>query len=176
MTSDGPGDAPGLMTISQFNGLAEPEVQRALADCCASRGWLDALLAGRPYETIADLLAMSDTVLESLAAPELERAVGAHPRIGRPPAAGGVAAEWSRREQSGVAGATDRESEQLASQSHDYELRFGRVFLVSASGLGTGEVLAQLRRRLGNTAQDELAEVRRELGKIVRLRLERILR
>ena len=38
----------------------------------------------------------------------------------------------------------------LAEGNREYEQRFGRVFLIRAAGRSSSEVLAELRRRLGN--------------------------
>ncbi|MPY81459.1 MAG: OHCU decarboxylase, partial [Actinophytocola sp.] len=51
---------------------------------------------------------------------------------------------------------------------------FGRVFLVCATGLSADDILAQARRRLTHDAETEHAEVIRELGRIVRLRLAKL--
>jgi 2-oxo-4-hydroxy-4-carboxy-5-ureidoimidazoline decarboxylase len=57
-----------------------------------------------------------------------------------------------------------------------YEERFGHVYLVCATGKGGGELLTMLRDRLGNEPADERRVVRSELGKINRIRLDRLLR
>jgi 2-oxo-4-hydroxy-4-carboxy-5-ureidoimidazoline decarboxylase len=55
-----------------------------------------------------------------------------------------------------------------------YEERFGHVFLICASGRGSGEMLAELRERLGNDPATERAVVHGELVKITELRLRKL--
>nr|MBA3991602.1 2-oxo-4-hydroxy-4-carboxy-5-ureidoimidazoline decarboxylase [Propionibacteriales bacterium] len=56
----------------------------------------------------------------------------------------------------------------------EYERRFGHVYLVSAAGRTGEELLAVLRGRLDNDRETERQVVRRELARITRLRLERV--
>ena len=52
-----------------------------------------------------------------------------------------------------------------------YEERFGRVFLIRAAGRSAEEMLAEVRRRLGNDDAAEAAEARDQLRQIALLRL-----
>ncbi len=63
----------------------------------------------------------------------------------------------------------------LAEGNEAYERRFGHVYLVCATGRSAGELLALLRERLGHDPGTEWGIVRRELGKINRIRLRRLL-
>jgi 2-oxo-4-hydroxy-4-carboxy-5-ureidoimidazoline decarboxylase len=56
-----------------------------------------------------------------------------------------------------------------------YEERFEQVFLIRAAGRSPAEMLAELRRRLGNDPGTEQREVAEQLRQITRLRLERSL-
>ena len=80
-------------------------------------------------------------------------------------------AEASRREQSSVGGADDATRTALAEGNREYEERFDRVFLVRASGRPPEEMLAELRRRLGNDEETERAEVTGQLAEITALRV-----
>jgi len=55
-----------------------------------------------------------------------------------------------------------------------YEERFGHIFIVFATGKTAEEMLALLRLRLANDAEDELRIAAAEQAKITRVRLERI--
>ena len=57
----------------------------------------------------------------------------------------------------------------------EYESRFNRVFLIRATGRSATEILAELRRRLNNTAEAERAEVVTQLREIALTRLETVL-
>ncbi len=63
----------------------------------------------------------------------------------------------------------------LAVENRQYEDRFGHVFLIRASGRSAEEILAELRRRIANDPVTEVrTEIKRELGEIAMLRLERL--
>ena len=64
----------------------------------------------------------------------------------------------------------------LADGNRVYEERFGHVYLVCATGRSAEELLGLLRARLGNNPKTERMVVRDELGKINRLRLERLVK
>ncbi|WP_433085545.1 2-oxo-4-hydroxy-4-carboxy-5-ureidoimidazoline decarboxylase [Dactylosporangium sp. CA-052675] len=156
--------------LDRFNGLAPEAAEEALLACCASRGWAARVVARRPYQTPADLVVAGVTAFDELGWADLQRALAAHPRIGRRPSGDGTEAAWSRLEQSGVEGADD----ELAEVNEAYERRFGHLFLIFASGKSTDEVLAAARGRLRNDDDTERVVVRGELRKIVELRLERL--
>jgi 2-oxo-4-hydroxy-4-carboxy-5-ureidoimidazoline decarboxylase len=63
----------------------------------------------------------------------------------------------------------------LAAENRQYEKRFGHVFLIAASGRSGDEILRELRRRMSNDPASELAEARRELRRIVQIRLGKLL-
>ena len=105
-------------------------------------------------------------------------AFAAHPRIGDRQAgkAGGAGTvrdeNWSAGEQSGV---TDDSRARLEQLNRDYEARFGRTFIVCATGRGGAEMVALLERRMRNNPDAELREAGEEQRKITRLRLEKLL-
>jgi 2-oxo-4-hydroxy-4-carboxy-5-ureidoimidazoline decarboxylase len=145
-----------------------------LRACCASRRWQEAMLAGAPYAGLDEACGTSDRAIAGLDWAEVEDALAAHPRIGERAAGGGREARWSRGEQSASATADRRVTAELAEGNRAYERRFGHVFLVCASGLPAGQVLAALRRRLRNDPATEREVVREQLRKIVRLRLAKL--
>ncbi|WP_432988211.1 2-oxo-4-hydroxy-4-carboxy-5-ureidoimidazoline decarboxylase [Dactylosporangium sp. CA-233914] len=156
--------------LDRFNGLAPEAAEEALLACCASPGWAARVVAARPYQTPADLVVAGVTAFDELGWAELWQVLQAHPRIGQRPAGESTEAAWSRREQSGVEGAT----EELAQVNEAYERRFGHLFLIFASGKSADEVLAAARGRMRNDDDTEQTVVRGELRKIVELRLERL--
>ena len=62
---------------------------------------------------------------------------------------------------------------ELARRNAEYEARFGRVFLVCATGKSAAEMLAILKRRIGNDAETELREAAEQQRQITQLRLRR---
>lgn len=68
--------------LARFNALPPGEAERELLACCAAPSWAAAVAAGRPYATIASVLAASDDAFVRMSAADLSAAVAAHPRIG----------------------------------------------------------------------------------------------
>ena len=162
------------MGLDRFNAEPAAELRPVLLACCDVPRGADAGLAGRPYADRDAAVRAADAAARSLTPDEVGRALAAHPRIGERAAGTHAEAAWSRQEQSGVATTTDVQ-QALADGNRAYEERFGRVFLVCATGLGAQEVLANLRERLDHDDPTEDAVVADELRKIALLRLERVL-
>lgn len=149
-----------------------------LVSCCAAESWAERVLAGRPYAERAGLWAVSDAATAELDDVGLGQALAGHPRIGErvvAHASGDRAGAWSRQEQAGVATAEADVLTSLAAANADYELRFGHVYLVCASGRGAAELLAVCRARLDKDPETERGVVLHELAKINRLRLDKLL-
>ncbi len=62
----------------------------------------------------------------------------------------------------------------IAAGNRAYEERFGHVFLIRAAGRTAEEMLAELRRRLGNPEEQERAEVTEQLAQITALRVREL--
>ena len=153
----------------RFDELADDDARATLLACLAAPGWAEQVLAGRPYRTRERLLAAADAAARALSPADLEAALAGHPRIGERAAAGHNAAA-SAREQSGVEAG---DHERLLAGNRAYEDRFGHVFLIRAAGRSGPEILAELERRLGNSAEAERAEALDNLRQIALLRLEK---
>ena len=70
--------------------------------------------------------------------------------------------------------AQDAESlRELEHGNREYETRFGRVFLLCATGKSAAEMLEILKRRLGNDAEAELREAVEQQRQITQLRLRK---
>lgn len=160
--------------LAEFNALAPAEAERALLACCAAPGWAAEITAGRPYPDRSALLIAADAATAGLSWTDVETALAAHPRIGQRPAGAGREAAWSRREQAGVADADADTLAALVAANRAYEERFGHLYLVFASGRSDVELLAAALDRLGNDEETERRVVHAELGKIAKLRLERL--
>ncbi|GAA1575465.1 MULTISPECIES: 2-oxo-4-hydroxy-4-carboxy-5-ureidoimidazoline decarboxylase [Kribbella] len=161
------------MNLEEFNSAPADRVRPALAACCDVPRWVDAILAKRPYGEVAALTAVADQVLRELDDDEVDRALQAHPRIGDRPQGASTEAAWSRSEQSGV-GDDAGVRQELAEGNRQYEDRFGRVFLICATGLSAAQMLSSLRTRLTHDDATEAAVVHEELRKIALLRLSKV--
>ncbi|WP_369250107.1 2-oxo-4-hydroxy-4-carboxy-5-ureidoimidazoline decarboxylase [Streptomyces sp. R41] len=153
--------------LARFNALEEPAAVAALHEACASTAWGSALLARRPFASLADLLAASDSAMAELTTADLEEAMAGHPPIGRPKAGDPT----SSREQRGMAGASEELKEEMLELNLAYQEKFGHVFLICATGRTGEQMRDAVKERIGNSPEQEREIVRAELGKINRIRL-----
>ncbi len=161
--------------LDAFNGASVEQAAEQLGACNASRRWIGQVLRQRPYPDIESLLAAAEHTARSLEWDEVCQALDAHPRIGQRVTGRSTEAAWSRREQSAVGTADAGTQNALRAGNEEYERRFGHVFLIRAAGRSAEDMLAELRRRLGNDEARERTEVTEQLAQITRLRLERLL-
>jgi len=163
--------SPPGSTLAAFNAASPQAAERDVLACCASGSFAKLIVEGRPYRDAADVSAAVDAAFGVLSWDDIVESMNAHPRIGERAPNGG----WSAAEQSGAASASDQVRQALAEGNVAYEERFGHVFLICATGLSGQEMLSQLRARLGHDEEAERAVVRRELLKITRLRMTKLL-
>lgn len=174
------------VALARFNRMPSAAAAERLRRCCANAEWAACMAAGRPYDSLAQLLDAADRHWRALPAEAWLQAFGAHPEIGdmktaenSAAAAGDSAGDGdavgdSRQEQSGVANASAQTRAALARLNRDYRQRFGFIFIICASGLSADAMLAQLRARLKNSRAQELANAAEEQRKITRLRLRKL--
>lgn len=74
-----------------------------------------------------------------------------------------------------MGGANDDVRQMLATVNREYEMRFGFVYIVNATGRSAIEMLALARTRLSNDAETELQIAAGEQLQITRHRLEKLL-
>jgi 2-oxo-4-hydroxy-4-carboxy-5-ureidoimidazoline decarboxylase len=151
-----------------------PTLVADLQACCGARSWVEAVLAGRPYNDVDELYEVSDAATFGLDNEGLAQALAVHPRIGARVAADPHAA-WSRQEQAGMSGADTSVREQMAEANRRYEAKFGQVYLVCASGLSAPQLLDLCCDRLNNDVETERVVVLGELAKIARIRLTKLM-
>lgn len=161
---------PAAAGLARVNAADPGDVLRLLGEVCASRGWIDAVAARRPYRDADELYAASDLAMAGLTNADLDEAMAGHAVIGKPRAGDAT----SQREQSGVRDADDTLLAELADANQEYFGRFGHVFLICATGRTAAEMLAALRERLANDAATERDIAREELRKINRIRLAKL--
>jgi allantoicase len=171
-----PGDR--LKGIERFNQLSVAHVRKALFDCCGSKKWVELMIAQRPFSSAADLLESSHKTWAALGPREWHAAFRHHPAIGGTRAAAKqseTAQRWSPGEQSAAQKAPPETLALLAAANRAYRAKFGRVFLICASGKSSEEILKNLQERLSNDSEVELRNAAEEQRKITRLRLEKFL-
>jgi 2-oxo-4-hydroxy-4-carboxy-5-ureidoimidazoline decarboxylase len=162
--------------LARWNKLPPGEAADEILSCCGSLAWADGLSARRPFETEPSLLEASDEVWTRLARHDWIEAFSKHPRIGErraPEVATAQSALWSTEEQQSVAQAQETVRLALAQANREYEQRFGRVFIICATGRSAAEMLEIVRRRLRNDDATELRESAEEQRRITNLRLRK---
>lgn len=162
--------------LTRWNRLPAEEAEKEILPCCGSFAWARQLAAGRPFADTDSLIMHSDYIWAGLSVADWDEAFSRHPRIGErnaPNTASAQSAEWSAQEQHGVADSAASVQSALAEANRQYEARFGRVFIVCATGKSAQEMLDILRRRLENDDATELRQAAEEQRKITNLRLQK---
>jgi 2-oxo-4-hydroxy-4-carboxy-5-ureidoimidazoline decarboxylase len=165
------------MRVADFNRLDDDAAGAVRVSCCGASRWVLGMLAGRPYAGMAELLARADRVWRDTGPDDWEEAFSHHPRIGETGTEAPVdeaARRWSAAEQEGLAGAEAGVRQALGEANREYQERFGRIYIVCASGRGAEELLQELRRRMSNSPAQEQAIAAAEQGCITRQRLRRL--
>lgn len=165
-------------SVDKLNELSFAEARAELLKCCGSRRWASEMAAGRPFDTLDELMAEAGRVWQSLSEADWLEAFRAHPKIGEKKAATTQSAEarkWSAQEQSGVAAASTPTLNELAERNREYEDRFGFIFILCASGKSAEEMLVIINDRIRNDRETEIRTAAGEQSKITRLRLEKLL-
>jgi len=162
--------------LVRWNALATADAAKEILPCCGSQRWAHALARLRPLTDAEALLAQSDEIWWQLDPADWNEAFSSHPRIGEkkaPASATAKSADWSAQEQSGVAQSSESIQDQLRQGNEEYERRFGRIYIVCASGKLAEEMLAILYRRLENDEASELREAAEQQRQITQLRLRK---
>ncbi|SNT22224.1 2-oxo-4-hydroxy-4-carboxy-5-ureidoimidazoline decarboxylase [Granulicella rosea] len=163
--------------LDRWNELPAQAAAEAVLPCNGSTAWADGLAAKRPVADEASLLALSDAIWSSLTADDWQQAFDSHPRIGerKAKAATDSSLKWSSQEQSKAMAADSKKDSAaaLAEGNAAYEAKFGRIFLICATGKSAAEILASLHQRLNSTPEAELLEAAEQQRQITQLRLRR---
>jgi 2-oxo-4-hydroxy-4-carboxy-5-ureidoimidazoline decarboxylase len=134
------------------------------------------MAARRPIFDEATLFAACDEIWKTLPESDWLEAFRSHPRIGGSRAAASApeqSAAWSGEEQRKVGAAGEDVKSLLAEGNRSYEQRFGRIFIVCATGKSAAEILELLRQRLQNDDATELLEAAEQQRQIAHLRLKK---
>jgi 2-oxo-4-hydroxy-4-carboxy-5-ureidoimidazoline decarboxylase len=160
--------------LTRWNSLDLATAARQALPCCGSQAWATALAAARPIEDEESLIAKSSSIWLSLPEDAWREAFDSHPRIGQNHAQAHATEQslrWSTQEQR--AALTKDEAAKLALEDANrrYEKRFGRIFIVCASGKTSAEILTILEARMQNDDATELREAAEQQRQITQLRL-----
>lgn len=161
--------------LAEWNELSLDDAADVILPCNGSSVWATLVAYNRPIESPSALLAVSGAVWRSLPEEDWQEAFDSHPRLGErhAKAATEKSLNWSAGEQIAAAGPGDAAREALARGNAAYEAKFGRIFLLCATGRSTEEMLAILQMRLQNDAATELLEAAEQQRLITELRLRK---
>ena len=160
--------------LAAWNALDPAAAAAAILPCNGSHAWATQLAALRPFATSFDLTCTADIVWRSLDQAAQQQAFDSHPRIGEQHAKAATEASLalSAAEQSAAQLTTETEAA-LAAANRAYESKFGRIFIVCATGKSADEMLLILQHRLSNDPATELREAAEQQRQITQLRLRK---
>ncbi len=162
--------------LAEWNSLDAEAAAREALPCCGSRAWAAGLASKRPIADETSLLEASNTVWGSLPEDAWQEAFDSHPRIGQKHAQAHATDEslhWSAQEQRTALAEDDAAKLALEAANRRYEQRFGRIFIVCATGKTAPEILNILEGRMKNDALTELREAAEQQRQITQLRLRK---
>lgn len=162
--------------LPRWNKLAEEQAAREILPCCSSGAWATRMASKRPIQDEVSLLAVSDEVWRALSKADWLEAFRSHPRIGESGSEKSNSAQssaWSDQEQQKAASSDEAVRMALKWGNREYEQKFGRIFIVCATGKSASEILEILRRRLHNDDATELRQAAEEQRQIMQIRLKK---
>lgn len=165
---------PVNQKLENWNRLEQDDAMQAILPCNGSKAWAVGMVNASPFDTPEEVYATSDKVWAALTPQDWQEAFDSHPRIGehKAKAATEQSLQWSSGEQS-AASDIDKVKEELAAANKEYEQKFGRIFIVCATGKGAAEMLDILRKRLANDPVTELREAAEQQRQITQIRLRK---
>jgi 2-oxo-4-hydroxy-4-carboxy-5-ureidoimidazoline decarboxylase len=162
--------------LARWNSLDPEAAAREALPCCGSLAWAVALAKRRPIADESFLIETSESIWQHLPEEAWQEAFNSHPRIGQSHAQTHATKEslrWSAHEQRAAVSEDEAMKLALEEANRRYEQKFGRIFIVCATGKTSAEILAILEARMKNDAATELREAAEQQRKITQLRLHR---
>ena len=164
----------GNTILAEWNELGLDDAVEVILPCNGSAVWATLVAYNRPFDSPASLFAMSDKIWRSLPPEDWQEAFDSHPRLGESSAKAATekSLSWSAHEQS-AANPDDAMRGTLVQGNREYEEKFGRIFLLCATGRSPAEILAILQKRMQNDSATELREAAEQQRLITLLRLRK---
>jgi 2-oxo-4-hydroxy-4-carboxy-5-ureidoimidazoline decarboxylase len=162
--------------LARWHALPQNEAAAEILSCCGSRAWAAQVAAMRPFVNEQSLFSAADLCWQHLPEADWLEAFRSHPRIGEQHAQNkttAASAAWSSSEQSQMKEADAAILLRMREGHREYEERFGRIFIVCASGKQPAEMLRILEHRLNNDPLQELMESAAQQQQIMQLRLRK---
>lgn len=164
------------LSVDKLNGLPDLDFSERLHACCGCNRWVDLMLHARPFKDAIDLETRAEKFWREMGEPEFLEAFSHHPRIGASVSPSAQGDHWAAQEQGGVHQAGRKTRSRLDEFNQKYFEKFGFIYLVCATGKSADEMLSILTSRIRNSREQELQIAAQEQGKIMKLRLEKLLK
>lgn len=166
------------MTIKEFNLLAQEEAIEALTKCCGSSNWVKNVIDQRPFKSKEAMLEVGQNVWDQATQEDALEAFNHHPKIGDLKSLTkkfATTKDWAGNEQAGVKAADQEVLQELAKGNMAYEMKYGYIFIVCATGKSAKEMLDLLMERLDNGTEEELKIAMAEQHKITIIRINKLI-
>lgn len=162
------------MTLDQLNSLNQADFTTTLGSIFEHSPWIaESAWLQRPFvDANALLAAMCGVLVVSGVAAQL-KLIRAHPELAGRAAIAGELTDASTREQSGAGLnlCTPEEFAELTRLNAAYNERFGFPFILAVRGHTRASIIANMRERLGNEPEQEVATALTQIERIASLRL-----
>jgi 2-oxo-4-hydroxy-4-carboxy-5-ureidoimidazoline decarboxylase len=166
----------GNRVLARWNVLPADEAAKEILSCCGSTAWTRAMAAAGPFSDGQQVAAKAREIWRGLPEGDWMEAFRSHPRIGERHAertTTEASARWSTGEQKSVSITSDEVKRAIVEGNRRYDDRFGRIFIICATGKQPEEILAALERRLANDDATEMKESATQQEEIMQLRLDK---
>ncbi|MDP5225981.1 MULTISPECIES: 2-oxo-4-hydroxy-4-carboxy-5-ureidoimidazoline decarboxylase [Arthrobacter] len=166
----------GSLGVQRLNELSHDEFIKVLPELChlPVEDWAVDVERQRPFADFDDLITKAQSAVTALSDDNVVASHVGLRRLGtRHDGFSGRRLRWAKQESARMD--RDEEALQELNEAQDaYEAKFGHVVLIYATGLTNDDMLAALRRRVTHSPEAENDEIRVELGKLVALRLTKL--
>jgi OHCU decarboxylase len=139
--------------VIQLNSLTDEELIGKFFNCCGCNSWVKLMLKLKPFHSVENILDEGNNCWWKLNEEDWKTAFLAHPKIGEKKLDEN---SWEKDEQSGINNSAFNVLEKLKRLNLEYEIKFGFIFLICASGKTAEEMLAALEERIQNDAITEV--------------------
>lgn len=165
------------ISIDNLNTLSDEEFVAMLGEVAEHSPWVVQRTAEkRPFTSVRGLHTAMMEVLGRASSREQMELICAHPDLAGKAARDGAMTDASVSEQAGAG--LDRLSEAEFDRFHElnnaYRSKFGFPFIIAVKGHDKTSILEQFEERLKNDEDEERSEALRQIGDIIRYRLEDI--
>lgn len=165
-------------SLSELNVLPAEGASVAFSNCCTSHGWIDGMVAARPFFSLEQCHEVALSVWTGLGVQDFLQAFEGHPKIGDVTSLREKYARTKKLaagEQSSVDDASEEVIQALAAGNTAYQQKNGFIFIVCATGKSALEILELLNQRLLNERAEELNNAAAEQAKITTIRIDKLI-